>query len=96
MVELIAELRPKARKDHDCHACEFLNGYYDFGLKDLVGIGLSFSEWRQIIKAKNNKWKIKKGDIYLRQTVRYDEISTFKAIPEIHEICIKHDLYPKL
>jgi hypothetical protein len=87
MIRVISESEPTARKDHDCDSCDWLCngfGYVDF----------SFSDLRNIAKAKKQHWKIKKGQKYQKQINVCDgEIYTFKSIPEIHEICIKHDLY---
>ena len=87
MCEVIFESNPKARKDHNCDACVFINeswGYVDF----------SFSELRLIVKARRSNYKIKKGQYYTKQVNKFDgEIYTFKAIPEMHKICINHDLY---
>ena len=88
MSELISERKPIARKDHDCMACEFI---FSEGVN---GFGYSFQELRIIAKAKKNMCKIKKGDKYINQTMRYEgELYTFKAIPEMHLICLNHDLY---
>lgn len=80
---------PVARKDHLCDACE----WFKYDIDNLYG-ELTFSEWRTIVKAKHNDWKVKKGQKYIKQAnIQDGEIRTFKAIPEIHAICIKHDLY---
>lgn len=79
----------KARRDHRCGACEFLSDDYRFGT-------WTFAEMRLIIKAKQDGWKIKKGQSYIRQyNTESGEVWTFKCRPEIHQICIKHDLYPE-
>lgn len=89
MAQLISEIKPKARKQHDCMASEFITNY-----GDLRGLTFTFPECRAIIKARENNWKIQKGEIYIRQACVMDgEIYTFKAIPEIHKICIKYDYY---
>ena len=88
MITVISESKPVARKEHDCYACEWLlaNG--------VNGMGYSFFELRQIAKAKRNKWKIVKGQKYVKQNNVFDGmVYTYKAIPEIHEICLKHNLY---
>lgn len=88
MIEVLSESTPKARKDHDCMACEFiLNNGVD-------GMGFTRTELRVISKARKNGWKILKGDVYMRQNNKFDgELYTFKAIPEIAEICFKYDLF---
>ena len=88
MSDLISESKPKANKDHYCDASDWLNN------NGIGQVSFTFSEYRQIVKAKNNKWRIKKGDVYIRQCSKDgSELYTFKAIPSIHQICIDHDLY---
>lgn len=89
MAELVRERVVKARKDHECMACVFI---IESGILDERE--LSFSEFRSVVKAKRDALKIKKGQYYLSQTVRFEgELRSFKARPDIHDICIKHDLY---
>jgi hypothetical protein len=88
MVTVISESRPTARKEHDCGACEWLLAY------GVNGMGYSFSELREVVKAKRNNWKIMKGQKYVRQTNTFEgQLYTFKVIPEIHNICLKYNLY---
>ena len=88
-ISSIYESSPIARKEYSCNACDFI-----FALDDLFYIGLTFAEKRSIVKAKQKKYKILKGEKYERQ-FNTDGIHawTFRAIPEMHKICIKHDLY---
>jgi hypothetical protein len=88
MITVLSESEPTARKDYDCDACAWVlnNGIY--------GMGFTMKEKRALVKARRNRWKIIKGQKYIKQgNVQNGEIYTFKAIPEIHEICLKHDLY---
>lgn len=87
-IEIIHESRPKARKDYRCDACTFL-----FEI-DPCELGLTFSEKREVVKARQKRYKILKGEIYVRQFNKDGgDTWTFRAIPAIHDICIKHDLY---
>ena len=87
MIELISESKPIARKEHVCMACEFAFeaiGYETF----------TFSELRTLVKARKANYRIQKGQVYVRQNNIYDgEFYTFKAIPEVHQLCIDHNLY---
>lgn len=86
MPELISESFPRARKDYICQACEVI--------RDFLGDEeFSFSECKEIVKARRNNWKIKKGERYFRQVLKDGSIYTWRAIPEIDQICRDHDLY---
>lgn len=87
METILSTTHPVAKKHHQCDACTWLlnGGYPD---------GMTISEWRSIVKAKRNKWKIVPGQKYIRQSQMQDgEFVCFKAIPEIDEICRKYDVY---
>lgn len=58
------------------------------------GNPFTFTEWRAIVKAKNNKWKIKMDDPYIKQINKGDDFYIFRAIPELHTICLKYNIYP--
>jgi hypothetical protein len=88
MPELISQTKPKARKSYNCEASQFLT-------IDGLPLGLTFKELRAVVTARKNIWKILKGEIYLRQCCKDGDVYTFRAIPEIHEICIKYDIYPE-
>jgi hypothetical protein len=88
-VEVLSESSPVARKEHDCMACEWLNNSGYATEQDLTA-----DEWAAYKLAESNKWKITKGQRYIRQNNKYDgEIYSFTAIPEINAICHKYDLY---
>lgn len=81
---------PKARKKYRCMASDWIvdgDLYETFRCCD-------YSEKREIIRAKRNNWTIQPGDKYLRQAIVFEgRMDTFRAIPEMHEICLKYDLY---
>ena len=89
MVEIIHESEPIARKEYSCMACAFL-----FELDDPCELGLTFKEKREVVKARQKKCKILKGEKYIRQFNKADgDTYSFRAIPAIHKICLKYDLY---
>lgn len=90
---LLNESRPVAKKAYHCNACEFLHNV----LNDSAFI-FTIGEYRAIVKAKRNGWKITAQQRYLKQ-VQVDptarQIFVFRAIPEIDDLCWKYDLYPE-
>jgi len=91
VITVIHESRPIARKAYWCNACEFIRECSDWDYRDFA-----MSDLRLIVKARRNGWKIQPGQRYIRQfNSDYGETWTFRAIPEMHEICRKYDLYPE-
>lgn len=87
-VQVIRETKIKsARKAKDCDASYFLReaiGSFEF----------TFSEYRAIVTARSESWRILKGQPYIQQFNRgEDGPYMFNARPEIHAICIKYDFY---
>lgn len=80
-----------ARKEHECMASVWI---HECGLDNLPR--MNFSEYRAIINAKLQGWKILKGQPYIHQfLVDGGSGYVFKARPEIHAICLKYDFYPE-
>lgn len=81
---------PTAKKIHDCDASLWIvNGDLHETFRCCT-----WEEKKDIIRAKRNGWKIQPGQKYLRQAVVFEgRMSTFKAIPEMHDICVKYDIY---
>lgn len=89
MVTVIRETKPIARSQYECMASLFIR---EGGRPDYFR---SIQDYRDYIIASRKSFKINKGDRYLYQVnVSYGDFYTFRAIPEIHAICIKYDLYP--
>ncbi len=79
---------PIARKDYRCEASTWI---IECGLGEVT---FTFAELRTIAKAKREGWKIKKGQRYFKCAGKwYGEWSTFRARQDMHELCIKYDLY---
>ena len=90
MITVLQEATPIARKEYDCIACEWLN-VDNFWAHNGE---LRFVDFRNIVKARRNNWKIQKGQRYINQRLKGDNgFYTFRAIPEIHDICSKLDIY---
>lgn len=81
----------KARKDYHCNACYWLCE----GLDDIFW-NLSYREKRAIVRARRNGWKIKKGETYVRATIKDDgRLHTYRAIPAIDILCGETGIYNK-
>ncbi len=88
-IEVLSEKTPVAKKNYECMACEWLNNSGYATKQDLTE-----DEWMEYKKAESKGFKISIGETYILQNNKFDgDIYTFKAIPEIHDICIKYDLY---
>lgn len=87
--DLCNQTTQKAQKDYHCDACHFIQEYLNQGI-------FSFAEMRQIVKAKRNNWKIKKGEVYEKVSGKWDgDFAVFRAIPAMDALCIEHELYPE-
>lgn len=94
MVQVINSTNVKsARKNHNCSACEWL--LYGGSFQDLAdNYPLTYAEKRELVKAKQNKYEIQKGEPYLKQFNKNEgQVYYFKSIPAIHQICCKYNLY---
>ena len=88
MITVLSESKQVAKKDYECMASKFI---LEAGLD---AFDYSISELRAIAKAKRQEFKIVKGQTYLRQSNMIDgSFYYFKAIPEIHDICLRRGLY---
>lgn len=88
MSTLLSHGLHKARKDYPCDAWYWINYV---GVRD---IGLTFAEYREVVKARRNNFTIKKGEQYYRQVVNDGGyLYTYRAIPALHDICIKYEIY---
>lgn len=88
-MELIGEeTKPVARKDYDCDACPWIfNG-------DIGPDYYTADELLIIDAALADKGKIKKGQQYVRQTLKDGrDLITYRARIDMHDICLKYDIY---
>jgi len=82
-----------ARKEYACNSCEHL---FEF-----VGCGeaedMSAVQKERFSKLLSVGGKIKKGDLYWRETIESDgELQTVRYLEVAHQLCIQLDCYPRL
>ena len=88
MITVLNESNPKAKRDMTCDAAPWVLDAID------GGVIFTFSELRAIAKHKKCKFIIKKGDTYIKQNNKMDgNFYTFRAIIDLHDMCIKYNLY---
>jgi hypothetical protein len=94
-MKLIRErITKKARKEYYCMACMLIREVV--GIPNVLEMPLERSEIESLIQAGLNHFQIKVGEPVLRKTfVDNGKIKSFTAIPEVHAICIKYNLYPQ-
>jgi len=88
MCEIVEETYPIARKEYECNAFVWL------GQDEPTSWGMTFSEYRDFIKARKNKGMIKIGEQYTKQILKFDgELHTTRSITSIHKICSRVGAY---
>lgn len=88
MTILIRSAAPIARKNYHCDACEYVRESVNEGI-------FSLSEYRQVVKAKRQGWKIRVGQKYKKEIqINQGDFVVYRAIPEMDELCRKYDLWP--
>ncbi len=81
-----------ARKKYTCNACEWISEW--IGHAGCYDYEFTYAELREIVKARRNAWSIVPGQEYIKQPQIYDgHFFVWRAIPAIHRICLKYDLY---
>lgn len=76
-----------ARKNYNCNACDWAREQVHEGI-------YSISDFRMIVLARRDNWEIKKGMRYIKVRGKWDgEWCTFRARPEINELCQRLDIY---
>ena len=86
MRKITREYNSIARNDYPCNALECLQDH------DIASF--DYSDRRALVEVRRNGWKIKKGQKHLVQFNCFDgRVCKFRAIPEVHAICIKYDAY---
>jgi len=89
MWEFSAETKPTARKDYHCEASDWIINTVGLDEREFEP-----EDWAKIEEARKNGFKILKGEKYINVSGKWEgEFSTFRAIPELNDICIKYDLY---
>lgn len=94
MSRTISTSEPIARKNYGCDACIWIS---EEGLHrdEYFMKYLTFAEKRAIAKAHLNGWRVMKGEKHLQATIVSCEgkLVSWRAIPEIHQLCKDHEIY---
>lgn len=78
-----------AQKNYTCDGCDWINE----NLCDFID-ELTFTEKRELVRARKNKYKIIKGQTYVKTTGMWEgEFSVYRSIPEIDKICEQHGVF---
>lgn len=84
----------KTRKDHYCNSCEWLRFYGNTSEQLFNEFDFTEQEKNAILKAEENGWKTPKGDSCMYAVgVSEGEFYSVHFIQEIHQICVKYELY---
>lgn len=90
MSELIRESTPIARRHYPCEASHWIN-QSNFGDEEFEP-----DELLLLSAAKADRFKIRPGTRYLNQVQRVDgRIENFRARIDMHNLCLKYELYPE-
>lgn len=85
MAIVISQTQQRAKKEHSDDGDQ----YFDDEI-----IGITLEELQQIQHSKNNGWRIKPGEIYIRQAVvECSDFYVFKCRKEIFDIISKYRLF---
>lgn len=91
MTRTLSTLRPVARKRYTCNACEWIE--YDLN-EHIFYHQFTYAELREIVKARRNNWCIVPGQHYVKVVRVYEgRLEVWRAIPAIHNICLRYDMY---
>lgn len=89
-ITLLSKSEPLARKEYSCDASVW---FYNCAMPVENGM-FTYEELRAIVKARRSSWCIKPGQKYLKfAQIQDGDFCVFRAIPEMHAICRKYDLY---
>lgn len=90
----ISTSKPVARKNYGCDACVWITEGI-LGYDCIDDYNMTFAELRSIVRAKQNGWRIMKGQKHLQATIEScdGDLLSWRAIPEIDEICKKYEIY---
>lgn len=87
-ITVLNDTMPKARRSYPCDASRYVLEYVNEGM-------FTIDEYRYIIRAKRNGYMIQPGQKYVKQVAVWNgDFGVFRAIPEMHDIAWKYDLYP--
>jgi len=94
---VVHQFEGKARKRYHDDAAEWVKEWIHYGCWLPNGKRLAFSDGRILVRCKTDQewfWNIMPGQKYVRQfNVDGGDTCTWRAKKELHEICMRYDLY---
>jgi len=88
MCRILSKTEPIARKKYGCDAADWLLN------SEIMPSELTFTERKSIVLARRNRWCVYPGERYIKAAqIQCGEFVVFRAIPAIHQLCLKYDLY---
>jgi hypothetical protein len=89
MNTLLRSSKHTAQKDYECNACLWLKDAIPHYLPKMT-----FGEYRSIVLARRDNYKVKKGMQYLRTTGLFEgDFYSCASRIEIDKICAKYNFY---
>jgi len=76
-----------ARRDYPCDAC------FAFSNSNYGEIDVDKDDWKTVITAENDKYKIKRGSKYRKIVYVDGDIWTYRARIDMDNICQKYELF---
>lgn len=91
MTTVLRKSKHIARKKYTCNACEWIDALLPYDLSDYE---MTYTELKEIVKARRNGWQIVPGQQYIREIGIYEgDFYVWRGIPAIDAICYKYDIY---
>ena len=93
MSRVISKSEPVAQKNYGCDACVWIVEYPEI----IDDCEMSFTDKRIVVKARQNGWRVMKGEKHLQFTIVScdGDLISVRCIKAINDLCKKYDIYPE-